>query len=94
MWKWPLHLLSRVLVLLCCWDVLCWWWSGDSGEEGRWSVSRAWNNLGVLSAPYHRLPSCGSVSLILVSFIDNLLMMRRGWVLGDMAWGSSHASEV
>ena len=23
-------------------------------------------------------------------FIDSLLMMRHGWVLGDMAWGPDH----
>lgn len=32
--KWPL-LAEQNSCLLCCWDVLCCWWSGDCGEEGQ-----------------------------------------------------------
>lgn len=33
-WKWPL-LAEQSACLLCCWDVLCCWWSWDCGEEGQ-----------------------------------------------------------
>lgn len=79
--KWSL-LAEQSACLLCCWDVPCCCWSGDYGKEGQ-VIGEL---VGGPSTPY--LSFLPVVLCHWQGFIDSLLMMRCGWVLGDMAWGS------